>query len=137
MEKGHAERSLHALGKDASQTLLQNEDITPRLLNDQKDPERQRSAHSNCNQGEYRQIDRQIYGDNNLITFSYTFITVLFQAIVFFFFVTYMSSAYLLSISSADQPPCCRRVSLFEAGATAGSHEEDAAQCQNREDQPA
>uniref|UniRef100_A0A3P8QDQ8 Centrosomal protein 57 n=1 Tax=Astatotilapia calliptera TaxID=8154 RepID=A0A3P8QDQ8_ASTCA len=50
MEKGHAERSLHALGKDASQTLLQNEDITPRLLNDQKDPERQRSAHSNCNQ---------------------------------------------------------------------------------------
>lgn len=54
MVKGHAERSLHALGKDASQTLLQNEDITPRLLNDQKDPERQRSAHSNCNQGEYR-----------------------------------------------------------------------------------
>lgn len=50
MEKGHAERSLHALGKDASQTFLQNEDITPRLLNDQKDPERQRSAHSNCNQ---------------------------------------------------------------------------------------
>ncbi|XP_063349270.1 centrosomal protein of 57 kDa isoform X2 [Pelmatolapia mariae] len=50
MEKGHAERSLHALGKDASQTLLQNEDITPRLLNDQKDPERQRSAQSNCNQ---------------------------------------------------------------------------------------
>lgn len=132
MEKGHAERSLHALGKDASQTLLQNEDITLRLLNDQKDPERQRSAHSNCNQGEYRQID----GDNNLITFSYTFITVLFQAIVFFF-VTYMSSAHLLSISSVDQPPCCRRVSLFEAGATAGSHEEDAAQCQNREDQPA
>lgn len=54
MEKGHAERSLHALGKDASQTLLQNEDITPRLLNDQKDPERLRSAQSNCNQGEYR-----------------------------------------------------------------------------------
>ncbi|XP_006795478.1 centrosomal protein of 57 kDa isoform X2 [Neolamprologus brichardi] len=50
MEKGHAEQSLHALGKDASQTLLQNEDITPRLLNDQKGPERQRSAQSNCNQ---------------------------------------------------------------------------------------
>ncbi|XP_039864853.1 centrosomal protein of 57 kDa isoform X1 [Simochromis diagramma] len=50
MEKGHAERSLHALGKDASQTLLQNEDITSRLLNDQKNPEIQRSAHSNCNQ---------------------------------------------------------------------------------------
>uniref|UniRef100_A0A3Q4GPH1 Cep57 centrosome localisation domain-containing protein n=1 Tax=Neolamprologus brichardi TaxID=32507 RepID=A0A3Q4GPH1_NEOBR len=47
MEKGHAEQSLHALGKDASQTLLQNEDITPRLLNDQKGPERQRSAQSN------------------------------------------------------------------------------------------
>lgn len=63
MEKGHAERSLHALGKDASQTLVQNGDITPRFLNDQKDPERQKCPVQ-------LRMSMWIYSDNNLITFN-------------------------------------------------------------------
>ncbi|XP_075956952.1 centrosomal protein of 57 kDa [Anarhichas minor] len=50
LEKGHAERSLHTVGKNASHTHLQRDKVTPRLSQDHRDPEREISGQSNCNQ---------------------------------------------------------------------------------------
>ncbi|XP_068567163.1 centrosomal protein of 57 kDa [Cebidichthys violaceus] len=46
LEKGHAERSLHTVGKNASHTHR----FTQRLSQDHRDPERELSGQSNCNQ---------------------------------------------------------------------------------------
>ncbi|KAM9359828.1 centrosomal protein of 57 kDa [Symphorus nematophorus] len=50
LEKGHAEPSLLTMGRDASRTHLQSDKVTQRLLNDQRDTEREKSDQSNCNQ---------------------------------------------------------------------------------------
>ncbi|XP_042343119.1 centrosomal protein of 57 kDa isoform X2 [Plectropomus leopardus] len=49
LEKGHAELSLHTMGKDASNTHLQSDKVTQRLLKDYTDTKKE-SGQSNCNQ---------------------------------------------------------------------------------------
>ncbi|XP_026189539.1 centrosomal protein of 57 kDa [Mastacembelus armatus] len=50
LEKGHAELSLHTRRTDASHSDLQRENITPRLINNQTDTQREISEPPNCNQ---------------------------------------------------------------------------------------
>ncbi|XP_056230176.1 centrosomal protein of 57 kDa isoform X1 [Seriola aureovittata] len=50
LEKGHPELGLQTVGKDASHTHLQSENVTQRLLNNQADTEREMSEPSDCNQ---------------------------------------------------------------------------------------
>lgn len=53
MDTGHTRQGLRTVENDASHTVLQNEDVARRLLNNPTHPERQISGRSNCNQGEY------------------------------------------------------------------------------------
>ncbi|XP_076591652.1 centrosomal protein of 57 kDa isoform X2 [Chaetodon auriga] len=50
LERGHTERSLHAVGNDASRTHLQSDTVTQRLFSEQTDTEREMSGQSSCNQ---------------------------------------------------------------------------------------
>ncbi|XP_054458407.1 centrosomal protein of 57 kDa [Anoplopoma fimbria] len=50
LEKGHAERSLHTVGENASYTHLQCDKVTQRLSKDHINPETEISGQSNCNQ---------------------------------------------------------------------------------------
>ncbi|KAM9317811.1 centrosomal protein of 57 kDa [Pholidichthys leucotaenia] len=50
LEKRHAELSLHSAGKDASDTLLRNENEAQRLLNSQATKQRGMNGQSSCNQ---------------------------------------------------------------------------------------
>ncbi|XP_029302251.1 centrosomal protein of 57 kDa [Cottoperca gobio] len=50
LEKGHAEFSLHTMGKDSSCKRLQSDKVTQRLSKDHTDTEREISGQSNCNQ---------------------------------------------------------------------------------------
>ncbi|XP_049431720.1 centrosomal protein of 57 kDa isoform X1 [Epinephelus fuscoguttatus] len=50
LEKGHAELSLHTMGKDASRTHLQSDKVTQRLFKDYTEERDRESGQSNCNQ---------------------------------------------------------------------------------------
>lgn len=117
LEKGHAQLSLRTMGKDAPRTHLQSDKVTQRHLNGQTDTEKGEGGQSDCNQGECK---------HNIVIAHVTYISILYLILV-----------SLCLIHSVDHPPGCCRVSLCDPGATAGSHEEDVAQCQGRQDQPA
>lgn len=51
LEKGHAERALHAVGQNVSYAPLQREEVAQRLSGDHREPEREISGESNNNQG--------------------------------------------------------------------------------------
>uniref|UniRef100_A0A3Q3J1W3 Cep57 centrosome localisation domain-containing protein n=1 Tax=Monopterus albus TaxID=43700 RepID=A0A3Q3J1W3_MONAL len=50
LEKGHAELSLHTMGKDGSHTRVQSEKVTQRHFNNQTETQREMRDPSNCNQ---------------------------------------------------------------------------------------
>ncbi|XP_037320655.2 centrosomal protein of 57 kDa isoform X2 [Pungitius pungitius] len=50
LEKGHAERSLHTVGENVSSTHLQRDEVTQRLSEDHRDPDREIRGESNYNQ---------------------------------------------------------------------------------------
>ncbi|XP_036926969.1 centrosomal protein of 57 kDa isoform X1 [Acanthopagrus latus] len=50
LEKGHAQLSLRSMGKDASHTHLQSNQVTQRHLNGQADTERGKGGQTDCNQ---------------------------------------------------------------------------------------
>ncbi len=120
LEKGHTELSLHAMGRDASRSHLPGDKVT-QMTNGQTDTVREISGQSSCNQGG---CTNNVYYLQCWCYFHFLFV-----------FHLMMVSHYL--IHSVDQPPGCCRVSLCEAGATAGPHEKDVAQCQGRQDQSA
>lgn len=113
LERGHTQLGLHTMGKDAAGTNLQSGKEAQRQ-NNQMDTDRGISDQSACNQGgcEYK---------TSVLSYHLSFPII------------FMSHSVVRSI---DHPPGCCRVSLCEAGAAAGSHEEDVTQCQGRQEQP-